>query len=372
MEHKAEIAFRGKTDIGQQRTNNEDAFVAQFIWDKSHVLAVAVDGVGGYDGGEVAAQIAQQTIVEYLERYPNGERLDLLKQAVIFANNSIVEERKKQENVANMSCVLSAVLIEAEQQRINMVHVGDTRVYLYHLDELKKLSHDHSLIGYREEIGALTEDEAMSHPQRNIINRDVGSAQHEISDRDFLESATFPLYSGSTILLCSDGLSDMITRAQMKYVLQKECSLEEKTKELIDTANAAGGKDNITVVLVEYVNDEIEEISRNTETVADINPIIEVRESHSVTKKKKHRSVMATIIALIATLLIGAIIGWFAHEKHNLEGMPDIETRNVIVPDSLRIIVKDSFMIINDIDTLPVQDKMSVDLNGVWIKTQAN
>lgn len=243
--------FAGNTNMGMIRTNNEDAFLAQYIWDENNILAVVIDGVGGYEGGEVASAIAQKTIVEYLENYANGERIDLLKQAVISANNSIYEERQKNPDISNMSCVLTAVIVELEQRRINMAHVGDTRLYQYHNDELVKLSHDHSPVGYREEIGELTEEEAMHHSQRNVISRDVGSQQIVGTDSELIEAQTFHLEPQSTLLMCSDGLCDMITSAQMKDILRKDASLEEKVNMLIDEANKAGGKDNVTVVLVD-------------------------------------------------------------------------------------------------------------------------
>ena len=105
------LTFFGNTDMGKVRKNNEDAFIAQNIWDDNHILAVVIDGVGGYEGGEIAAGLAQELIVKYLETYSNGERLDLLKQAVISANNEIFTARKQQQQYANMSCVLSAVII---------------------------------------------------------------------------------------------------------------------------------------------------------------------------------------------------------------------------------------------------------------------
>jgi len=259
------ISFSGKTDIGRKRKNNEDAFVAQYIWDNNHALCVVIDGVGGYEGGEVAAEIAQKTIVEYLEKYTNGERLDLLKQAVVEANNEIVKQGDIQRQFANMSCVLTACLIQTEKKLINMVHVGDTRLYQYHAGKLKKLSHDHSLVGYREEIGNLTEDEAMKHPQRNIIERSVGDVLHQIDDENFLEAAAFPLLPNSTLLLCSDGLCDMLKSMEMVSVLRKEISLEEKVQDLIDFANDKGGKDNITVVLAEVIPDD-PKVAQKTET----------------------------------------------------------------------------------------------------------
>ena len=134
------ISFHGESDLGQKRTNNEDAFIAQTIWDDENVLAVAIDGVGGYDGGEIAAAIAKNTIIEYLENFPNGERANLLKQAVIEANNNILKSRTESEEFKNMSCVLTAILVETKRGMIHMAHIGDTRLYQYHQGKIMKLS----------------------------------------------------------------------------------------------------------------------------------------------------------------------------------------------------------------------------------------
>ena len=245
----------GKSDPGKIRSNNEDAYIVQTIWDNNHILSVVIDGVGGYDGGERASEIAKETIVAYLEEYTHGERLHLLKQAVVEANNNIVEERTIKCQYPHMSCVLTACLIETGKKQINMVHVGDTRLYQYHRNELKKLSHDHSLIGYREEIGNLSEEEAMHHPQRNLIDRLLGNETHQVDDPDFLESITFPLLPNTTLLLCTDGLCDMLTSAKIVSVLQQNIPLEDKLDRLIQSANDKGGKDNITVVLIEMIDE---------------------------------------------------------------------------------------------------------------------
>lgn len=252
MTDNYKISFYGLSDMGRQRTNNEDAFVAEQL-DSNSILAVAIDGVGGYEGGEVAAEIAQFEIPKYLHDFRNGERLELLKQAVISANNSIYDRRQVDTARPNMSCVLTSAIVDVERKVIDMVHVGDTRLYQFNDGVLTKLSHDHSLVGYREEIGDLTEEEAMHHPQRNVISRDVGSEKHEVEDRDFLEATEFPLLPNSILLFCSDGLTDLITSSQITSVLETGDSLEEKVKTLIKLANEAGGKDNITVVLVDYM-----------------------------------------------------------------------------------------------------------------------
>jgi len=307
------IHFFGKTDMGRKRTNNEDAFIAQNIWDEKHILAVAIDGVGGYEGGEVAAELAQKNIVKYLETYPNGERLDLLKQAVIFANNAIFDERKRSANLCNMSCVLTAALIEVENRRINMAHVGDTRIYQYVDGVLTKLSHDHSLIGYREEIGELSEEEAMNHPQRNIIGRDVGSTRLESNANDYVEVASFPLEAHSSLMLCSDGLCDMITSQQMKSILEKNLPTEKKVDALIDAANQAGGKDNVTVVLVEC---NLPELPRKKIIETETHPTEIRKKSTEETKKELSLGRNLIIIGIALLCFIGGYIfgGYSGHK----------------------------------------------------------
>lgn len=250
MKNRENIRFCGLTDTGKRRTNNEDAFVAEKL-DDNTVLAVVIDGVGGYEGGEVAAEIAQKEIPSYLKEFNRGERLELLKQAVVCANNAIFDRRQLDTARPNMSCVLTSALIDADRKVIDMVHVGDTRMYQYHYGELLKLSHDHSYVGYCEEIGELTEEQAMHHPRRNEISRAVGEERHGVCDQSFLEAVEHPLLPDSILLLCSDGLTDLVTSAQIVSILEQGVPLEEKTRQLVDAANETGGKDNITVVLVE-------------------------------------------------------------------------------------------------------------------------
>ena len=321
------IFFYGQTDVGLHLTNNEDAFVVEQL-DEHTVLAVAIDGVGGYEGGEVAAEMAQKEISSYLKEFTRGERLELLKQAVVSANNSIYDRRRLDTARPDMSCVLTAALIDAGRKVVDMVHVGDTRMYQYHHGELRKLSHDHSLIGYREEIGDLTEEEAMHHPQRNVISRVVGSDRHEVGDADFLEAAEFPLLPNSTFLLCSDGLTDLITSKQIVSILDQPISLEEKSQALIDAANNAGGKDNVTVVLVEYQAEEI------------VIPIIEnddlqIEEQKEKTlpdvpeTKKRKINIMIPIITVISVLLLGTCIALLVTLKAKDERMHKLEEQMI-------------------------------------------
>ena len=341
------ITFFGNTDMGQIRSNNEDAFIAQYVWDEKHILAVAIDGVGGYEGGEIAASLAQKSIVEYLESYSNGERLELLKQAVIFANNRIYSERKNLPQYSSMSCVLTAILVEIESKLINMAHIGDTRLYQFANGEIVKLSHDHSLIGYREEIGELTEEEAMKHPQRNVIGRDVGSKFLESSGSDYIEVATFPLIPNSILLLCSDGLCDMITSEQMKVELEKDLPVKDKVNNLIKEANKAGGKDNVTVVLVESINPECIISDKKDVEEKLIQPEVHnisetLIEEYKVKSKNKVSPPRTSLIILISIVLvvIGYILGGFTGHKV----LPSIFAKNM-QRDSVMVERADSLII---------------------------
>ena len=244
--------YYGDTNIGKVRTNNEDNFIAQQIWDDRHLLLVVIDGVGGYEGGEVAAEVARYSIIKYLEDFPNGNCLDLLKLAVVNANNDIIQYQQYIPKYDQMGCVLTAALIELDNSVINTVHIGDTRLYQHHNGILQKLTHDHSYVGPLEESGKLTEEEAMHHPHRNIIYRFLGDSIHMLEDKKFMEVAYFPILPHSQLLLCSDGLYDIVTSAEMCQILQQPIAIEKKVHMLIEQANRNGGKDNITAIVAEF------------------------------------------------------------------------------------------------------------------------
>ena len=329
------IMFFGKTDVGRQRTNNEDAFVVEQL-DEKTALAVVIDGIGGYEGGEVAAEIAQREIPSYLKEFNRGERLELLKQAVVCANNAINDRRRFDPARPHMGCVLTSVLIDTNRKVIDMVHVGDTRLYLYYQRELRKLSHDHSYVGFCEENGELTEEQAMHHLRRNEISRAVGEEQHGVGDLDFLEAEEFPLLPNSTILLCSDGLTDLVTSHQIVAILEQPLPLEEKVQALIDAANEAGGKDNVTVVLVEYQVEE-EEAQQQDETVAEAmkqdGKKTKPNESQFCRKCKKDM-ILGVVAFFIVTLLLPCFTLW-CQQKKQKDSNKEPDSEQVMPTDSL-------------------------------------
>lgn len=243
-----DLLIAGKTDVGQRRKDNQDTFICTPLWSEASALLVVIDGVGGYAGGDRAAALAKESIERYMAT-PNGDPLSMLREAVVFANNQINDERLKDSRLGQMCCVLTAALADSQSGRLYFVHVGDTRLYRFRQGNLVKLTRDHSMVGVREDANELTEAEAMSHPRRNEILREVGSTKHRVDDPDFLESEETDFLPGDQLLLCSDGLTDMITQGQIRAILNRDISLDDQLSELIRLANHQGGNDNITVVL---------------------------------------------------------------------------------------------------------------------------
>ena len=209
--------FFGITDKGQRRKTNEDTFIVQEVRGKALILACVIDGVGGYNGGEVAAEIARAVILEYASHFSGniGERLQL---AVVAANEKIQQQRSINRANANMACVLTCAIADIKNNKLYYSHVGDTRLYLLRDATLVKISKDHSAVGFLEESGRLTEHDAMQHPRRNEINKALGFEAGIAEVEDYIETGESPFLPGDTILLCSDGLSDMISSATITSI----------------------------------------------------------------------------------------------------------------------------------------------------------
>ena len=241
--------YFGITDTGRQRDNNEDAFIAEPVFNNGLIAACVIDGVGGYEGGEVAASIAQESILQSFSR-PAGEMINTMRNAFGTANEKIYHEKLNGDKNKDMACVLTLALVDIPNNKFYYAHVGDTRLYLLRDNTLIKLTKDQSFVGFLEDTGRITEEDAMAHPKRNEINKALGFDPHIPMHSDYIETGESPFLPGDAILLCSDGLTDMVNSSEITTILEKDASLEQKGKELIDAANNAGGKDNITVVLV--------------------------------------------------------------------------------------------------------------------------
>ena len=246
-----------KTDIGKIRKNNEDSFVelSEIFGNPNIVLAGAIDGVGGYAGGEIAAKIAKDTIEKIVKENETEEAGSILKKAFSEANNAIVDQRFHNPVLHKMSCVLSIAILNADADVLHYVHCGDSRAYIFRNKELIKITKDHSLVGFMEDNGDLLEEDAMKHPRRNEISKLLGEKELD-ENSNYFDSGEHSFNPNDIALFCSDGLSDLVNRASIIDTLNSDKLLDEKCQELIDKANDLGGKDNITVALVHYKNEK--------------------------------------------------------------------------------------------------------------------
>jgi PPM family protein phosphatase len=235
----------GASDPGRVRRNNEDAFHI----DPDRGIFLVVDGIGGQAAGEKAAEIAVDCLRKRLERQI-GTADERVREAIANANKAILQQARANPEWQGMACVLTVALLENGEAVVG--HVGDSRLYLLRQGKIRKITHDHSPVGEREDSGELTEAEAMRHPRRNEVFRDVGSEDHTPDDRDFIELRHIPFDADSAMLLCSDGLSDQVPAEDIRAAVERFAGDPDRAvRALIESANRAGGKDNVTVLLVE-------------------------------------------------------------------------------------------------------------------------
>ena len=317
--------FFGLTDTGKIRGNNEDAFIAHEIGSQKAILACVIDGVGGYSGGEVAAAIAKETIGNFLNA-PSGDITLRMKEAFLAANKNIQKEKEQQSQLANMACVLTLAVVDIENNEFHYAHVGDTRLYLLRDHSLVKVSKDHSFVGFLEESGRLTEEAAMQHPKRNEINKALGLGDTFTATDNYIETGESPFLPGDLLLLCSDGLTDMVNSSGITAILNSPLPLSERASQLIEAANKNGGKDNITVVLVEntkvakqseFTKPETSFAKTKTETERIVIPVpaesvaeqnkVSVKkpekESHPGVKKPPYNKGIIILLAMTSILL---------------------------------------------------------------------
>ncbi len=280
----------GLTDPGRKRSNNEDRFYA----DADHGIFIVADGMGGEAAGETAAELAVNVMRARLER-DAGTPAERMREAIALANNEIFQAAQKNPAWRGMACVLTAALVA--EDRVTIGHVGDSRLYLLGQGSIRKITPDHSPVGEREDSGDITESEAMQHPRRNEVFRDVGSAEHRPDDANFIEILTIPFQPDQAILICSDGLSDLITAEEIRRIVEKNAaSPRTAVQGLIDAANRAGGKDNVTALLVEN---------------SRYSPAPPQRfESIDIGNAPSHRIGLRSWIFIVTGILLGVIVGY--------------------------------------------------------------
>jgi PPM family protein phosphatase len=239
------LVFAAATDVGRMRKNNEDSYLS------AKPVAAVADGMGGHSAGEVASAIAIEELAALGNRGPwenETAATDDLKQAILRANRRIREMAASDRKLNGMGTTLVALLEDGDM--VHVANVGDSRGYLLRQGELSQVTVDHSLVQELVDDGRLSPEDAERHPQRSVITRALG-----IDPEVEFDLFTYKLQVGDRLLLCSDGLSDVVEPTQIRNVLLRVRSAQKAARQLVTVANEQGGPDNITVIVVDAVDE---------------------------------------------------------------------------------------------------------------------
>ncbi len=249
------MLFYGKTDVGMKRAVNQDNFIIK-KYSPDVLFAVVCDGMGGANGGNVASSLAVDTFAARVDEYEKKHReffglneediLDLLSDAVTEANRVVYRQALSDISLFGMGTTLVGCIVSGE--RVYVVNVGDSRLYVSTQNDIVQVTHDHSYVQYFIDQGKMTAEEARKSRNKNLITRAVGIEKTVGADL-----FSHDLTTGSCALLCSDGLTNLITPEEIHDIIGQIASSEDIEKvcgELIDEANRRGGNDNITAVLL--------------------------------------------------------------------------------------------------------------------------
>ncbi len=239
------MKVKAMTDLGKVRKNNED----NFFVDLEGGLFMVADGMGGHRGGEVASEMAVKIISEHIKQNLPLDALKedifkVLEEAIIRANKEIKEKADKNNALKGMGTTVIVALIRGE--KLYLSHVGDSRAYIIREEKITQLTEDHSIVMQMVKAKMITLDEAKRHPLKHMLSQAVGTSAHLV-----LDSKEIEFKKGDYLLLCTDGLTDMVTDEEiLSIVLKNGDDVEKACQELVDIANKNGGKDNITVILL--------------------------------------------------------------------------------------------------------------------------
>ena len=233
----------GMTDTGRHRSNNEDAlFVSGKAFHKLPNLFIVADGMGGHNAGEIASSEAILSFKEYCAKHPlkKSEILDYLIDGCVFANNSVYEMSAANKRYSGMGTTFTACV--ADRKRLYIAHIGDSRVYAIYENKIKQLTNDHSYVFEMQRLGQMTEEEARTHPRRNMLTKVLG-VERDVT----FDGLVADLTDVKKVLLCTDGLTNMLTDDELLAACAGTNT--EIAQRLIDRANANGGTDNITLII---------------------------------------------------------------------------------------------------------------------------
>ncbi len=239
-----------KTDIGMVREVNQDyVFVSDLPVGNLPNLFVVADGMGGHKAGEFASRFTVEVVKEALADSSEETPEAMIIRAITSANRKLLETAKQDSRMEGMGTTL--VVATVIEHTLYLANVGDSRLYLLN-DEIKQVTKDHSLVQEMVRLGGIKQEEAKNHPDKNIITRAIGAK--EDVEVDFYE---YRLKQGDMILMCTDGLSNMVEDEEMLHIVKGSRDVVEAVEGLIERANQNGGKDNIGIVIVDVFADEV-------------------------------------------------------------------------------------------------------------------
>lgn len=232
------------TDIGRKRKLNEDYVYTseEPVGNLPNVFIVA-DGMGGHNAGDYASKAAVETIVDEIKASSEENPIHIMARAIERANANIRRRAGEEAEMEGMGTTV--VVASCIGRTLQVANVGDSRLYIVN-EDIRQITKDHSLVEEMVRMGGLLKEEARNHPDKNIITRAVGA--NDAVEPDFF---TVELTDGDLILMCSDGLTNMLEDEEIRMVLCGARDIVEKAQELVESANDNGGKDNITVILIE-------------------------------------------------------------------------------------------------------------------------
>ncbi|MCL2547556.1 MAG: protein phosphatase 2C domain-containing protein [Symbiobacteriaceae bacterium] len=253
--------YASLTDPGMVRSDNQDALYTGCIKEATALqpavyLLMVADGMGGYHGGDVAAQLALDTfhrlLSDHTSAWPDTEEFDLwqkLLRELVVKTNARILDAQRELSYPQMGTTLTVAVLTG--QFLHMVHVGDSRLYILDGGRISQVTSDHSYVADMQRKGLLTPEEARLHPHRNVMSQALG-VEWELA----IEARSLHLPVDSTLLICSDGLSTMVSDAEIGEVLQLQREPADLVRELVDRANRFGGLDNITVIVAFFRNQD--------------------------------------------------------------------------------------------------------------------
>lgn len=236
----------GKTDVGLMRTINQDSiFVSTQPIGKLPNLFIVADGMGGHKAGDVASREAIERFVKYACTTHMSDPANILDAGIISVNKDIFDMANSNRDYSGMGTTfVAASLVE---NHVYIANVGDSRLYLIGRD-IRQITRDHSLVEDMVRMGVLEREEARTHYKKNVITKAIGVADDKTSTPDIFE---IEVENGDKLLLCSDGLTNMVEDYDIKKIVKDNDSIEDAVRELIKQANENGGKDNISAILIE-------------------------------------------------------------------------------------------------------------------------